>query len=86
MKKKVTKKQQQFPPVKDPDPIFPQHYKANGVECIDVIEALGHGYDFCIGSALKYLFRVGQKPNATTIEDLKKAAWYIERAIKEVER
>lgn len=63
----------------------PPHYSAGGVEAIDVIEALGHGHGFCVGNALKYLWRAGRKsPDA--LEDLKKARWYIHRAIEALER
>jgi hypothetical protein len=34
---------------------------------------------FCLGSALKYIWRADLKGNA--IEDLEKAAWYINREI-----
>ena len=55
----------------------PPHYTASpsGVECIDVTEHL----NFCIGNAIKYLWRADLKGDA--IEDLRKAAWYIEREI-----
>lgn len=63
----------------------PPHYKAGGIEAIDVIEALGHGYGFCVGNAIKYLWRAGRKsPDA--LEDLKKAAWYVNRAIMSLEK
>lgn len=62
----------------------PDHYKAGGMEAIDVIEALGHGHGFCVGNAIKYLWRAGRKsPNA--LEDLKKARWYVHRAIAALE-
>ncbi len=35
---------------------------------------------FLLGNALKYLSRVGKKGDA--VEDLRKAAWYIDREIK----
>lgn len=64
----------------------PPHYtQAAGVECIDVIEALGFG--FCDGNALKYLWRYrskGKTPDKQ-IEDLRKAIWYIERQIQRIE-
>ena len=40
--------------------------------------------NFCIGNAMKYLWRAGLKGDA--VEDLKKAVWYIEREIKRLER
>ena len=36
--------------------------------------------NFCLGNALKYLWRAGLKGDA--VEDLKKARWYIDREIK----
>lgn len=55
----------------------PPHYTGHpsGVECIEVAEH----YGFCIGNAIKYLWRAGLKGNA--VEDLKKAVWYINREI-----
>ena len=55
----------------------PSHYinHPSGVECITITEH----FNFCIGNAIKYLWRSGLKQNE--IEDLKKAIWYIEREI-----
>ena len=55
----------------------PKHYTAHpsGVECIDITEHL----NFCIGNAMKYLWRVDDKGDP--IENLQKAKWYIEREI-----
>jgi len=63
----------------DNDPVnHPQHYTAHpsGVECIQVVEHMG----FCIGNAIKYLWRADLKGDA--IEDLRKAAWYVQREIE----
>jgi len=56
----------------------PKHYNAHpsGVECIDVVEHMS----FNIGNAIKYLWRCDHK-NAS-IEDLKKAEWYVQREIQ----
>lgn len=60
----------------------PPHYKAaSGMEAIDVIQAFELG--FLRGNAVKYLLRAGKKGDAVT--DLKKARWYIDRAIAELE-
>lgn len=56
----------------------PAHYNSGGIEVIDVIEDWGLG--FCLGNALKYICRAGRKTNDPT-EDLKKAQWYIRRAM-----
>ena len=60
----------------------PKHYTnhASGIECIQVTENM----NFCLGNAVKYLWRAGLKGNA--VEDLKKAAWYINREIDRIER
>jgi hypothetical protein len=65
------------------DPINPDHYRSHpsGIECIQVTEHMG----FCLGNAIKYIWRAGLKQNAA-VEDLKKAVWYIEREIKRAER
>lgn len=56
----------------------PSHYNAHpsGVECITVVESMG----FNLGNAIKYIWRADLKGDA--IEDLKKAAWYIDREIE----
>lgn len=55
----------------------PPHYLAHpsGIECIQITEHMG----FCLGNAMKYLWRADHKSNAIT--DLEKARWYIEREI-----
>lgn len=61
------------------DPVnHPQHYTdhPSGVECIQVTEHMG----FNLGNAVKYIWRADLKGKA--IEDLQKAAWYIEREIQ----
>jgi len=59
----------------------PPHYTQHpsGVECIEISEH----YNFCVGNAIKYLWRSGLKNNA--VEDLKKAQWYITREIARLE-
>jgi len=59
----------------------PPHYTSHpsGVECIQITEHM----NFCVGNAVKYLFRAGKK--GSEIEDLKKAAWYINREIERLE-
>jgi len=55
----------------------PPHYTAHpsGVECITISEHM----NFCIGNAIKYLWRADSKSNP--VEDLEKARWYIDREI-----
>ena len=61
----------------------PEHYggKDNTYEVIKVIEAWK--LDFCLGNTIKYIARAGKKDPSKIIEDLKKAAWYLDRAIKQ---
>ena len=70
------------------DPVnHPSHYCTGDIECIDAIaSALGHDglIAFCRGNAIKYLWRAGRKGDMG--EDLRKAAWYCERAAKEASR
>lgn len=66
------------------DPInSPPHYAAGGLEPIDAIEAWGLG--FCLGNTVKYVARAGKKDPAKLVEDLKKARWYLDRHIKQLE-
>lgn len=58
----------------------PAHYTDGKIEVIDFIEDKGLG--FCLGNAVKYISRAGKKDPAKTIEDLKKAAWYLNREIQ----
>ena len=62
----------------------PPHYNESGVECIDAIAAAtGEGFEYYLqGNIMKYLWRYRYK-NGT--EDLKKARWYLNRLITEVE-
>lgn len=56
----------------------PSHYTnhPSGVECIQITEHM----NFNLGNAIKYIWRADLKSDA--VEDLKKAAWYINREIK----
>ena len=55
----------------------PPHYKTGGMETIDFIEA--KELDYNLGNVVKYVTRAKHK--GTELEDLKKAQWYLERAI-----
>lgn len=65
------------------DPVNnPKHYQfAPGIEAIDVIEAILTTEQFrgyCIGNALKYRLRAGDKGD--TQQDIDKSKWYQNRA------
>lgn len=54
----------------------PAHYNTS-LECIDIIEqtqGIEATQGFCIGNAIKYLYRHRWKGG---IEDIKKALWYL---------
>lgn len=59
----------------------PSHYTEHpsGVECITITEHM----TFLRGNAMKYLWRAGSKGDA--LEDLKKARWYLDREIQNLE-
>jgi hypothetical protein len=59
------------------DPINPPHYRAGGMESIDIIETYRLG--FAVGNAVKYLLRAGRKSDDPR-QDLEKARWYVQRA------
>lgn len=69
------------------DPInHPDHYTVGGIETIDVMKAKS-SYEEFIGhlrlTAMKYIERGPFKENA--LKDYKKAVWYLNRLIKEIE-
>jgi Protein of unknwon function (DUF3310) len=62
----------------------PSHYTGHpsGVECIHVVEH----FNFCLGNAIKYIWRAGLKEGVSELEDLKKARWYLGREIARREK
>lgn len=72
-------------PTPDNDPVnHPAHYTSDpsGVECIQITRHR----NFNVGNAIKYLWRAGLKDETKTIEDLKKAIFYINDEIGRLER
>lgn len=61
----------------------PAHYANSSIECIDAMLA-ARGREatiaFCECNAFKYIWRTGKKDDA--VQELKKAAWYINKAIE----
>lgn len=63
----------------------PSHYTNGKIEVIDFIEDKGLGFN--LGNVVKYVARAGHKKSpgksldAKALEDLKKAAWYLQREI-----
>ena len=71
----------------------PSHYTSGKIEVIDFIT--DQKLDFCLGNVVKYISRAGKKEgdenkNQTiedkTIEDLKKARFYLDYKIKMLEQ
>jgi len=63
----------------------PAHYggKDNIYETIKVIDAWG--LNFNLGNAVKYISRAGKKDKTKTVEDLKKAVFYLEYEINKLQ-
>lgn len=62
----------------------PSHYggEQNTYEAIKVIEAWQ--LDFFLGNVVKYISRAGKKESE--IQDLEKAAWYLNRKIEQMKK
>lgn len=64
----------------------PKHYTQGGIECIDALKAATVGKcgieAVCVANVIKYLWRYEEKNG---VEDIRKAKWYIERLLKELE-
>jgi|AOAMet1_18_M0_10_1038524.scaffolds.fasta_scaffold03261_2 hypothetical protein len=68
------------------DPVErPAHYNHSGIECITYLEDnLGAGFSYYLeGNVKKYLHRWRFKGGSAEkkVEDLRKAAWYLDRLI-----
>ncbi len=63
----------------------PNHYggENNIYEAIKVIDAWELG--FSLGNTVKYISRAGKKNSDKELEDLKKAKWYLDHHIKNLE-
>ena len=61
------------------DSINPNHYKVHpsGIEAIQVTEHM----NFCLGNAVKYIWRADEKHDDGGIEDITKALWYLKREL-----
>ena len=70
--------------VMEEDPVNrPSHYTDGKIEVIDFIEDKKLG--FCLGNAIKYIARAGKKDKDKEAQDIKKAIWYLNRYLKELE-
>jgi hypothetical protein len=74
------------PMVPSEDKINPDHYKAGGIETFDILRAKLSPTQlagFCKGNVLKYIMRADHKDK---VDDLKKAKWYLDKLIEELEK
>lgn len=60
----------------------PAHYNAGSIEVIDAIE--DWKLNFHLGNVVKYIARAEHK--GKPLEDLKKARWYLDRFIQQLEK
>jgi len=59
-----------------------KHYDfPNGVRTIDITQHL----DFCSGNVVKYVCRAGKKSGESSLDDLKKAVWYLNQLVEKAE-
>lgn len=66
------------------DPVnHPTHYTSHpsGVECITIARHM----TFNIGNVFKYCWRAGLKDSAPSLQDLQKAAWYLNDEIQKIQ-
>lgn len=65
----------------------PSHYggKNNPYEVVKIAEGTGLDKDAYLFNVLKYIVRSGKKDPAKEVEDLKKALFYLDRKIKNLE-
>ena len=61
----------------------PSYYQGK-IEVIDFIEDKELGFN--LGNSIKYIARAGKKNPEKLLEDLKKARWYLDREIKNMEK
>jgi hypothetical protein len=67
----------------------PDHYRSGdgSMEVIDIIESFQLG--FHLGNVVKYVLRAGRKKSELEfpmLQDLRKAKWYLDRKISELEK
>ncbi len=66
------------------DPVnHPSHYTSGKIEVMDFIA--DQNLNFGRGNVVKYTARAGKKDPAKELEDLRKAAWYLNYEIKKLE-
>jgi len=66
----------------------PDHYggEENAYEVVKVAEAWGLDHDAYLFNVVKYVARAGKKDPSKELQDLKKALWYLDRKIQNLEK
>tara|TARA_R110002012_G_C11554194_1_gene602766 strand:- start:780 stop:998 length:219 start_codon:yes stop_codon:yes gene_type:complete len=65
------------------NPVEPSHYVDMKLSPLDYIMANEGDFTWCIANVIKYVSRYKRKNG---LEDLKKARWYLDRQIQELEK
>ena len=64
------------------DKVSPSHYQLpGGFQVIDLTKHLG----FCEGNVVKYVARAGNKGGESRLDDLRKAKYYLDLAVRDEE-
>lgn len=84
IKEEVNQMKQQIDKMYKEQVNHPDHYNSGSIEAIEVIEDWDLG--FHLGNVVKYISRAGKKDQTTEIQDLKKAAWYLNAKVKLLEK
>tara|TARA_R110000796_G_scaffold45318_3_gene109661 strand:- start:3 stop:269 length:267 start_codon:yes stop_codon:yes gene_type:complete len=69
--------------MKENNPVEPNHYVDMKLSPLEYIMANEGAFTWCISNVIKYVSRYRNKNG---IEDLKKARWYLDRQIQELEK
>jgi len=60
----------------------PSHYTLpDGTQVYDITQH----FDFTVGNCIKYLMRAGNKDGESSLDDLKKCKWYLDKLIEREE-
>ena len=76
-------KEQKNAPSSSTDAVNHPSYYQGKIEVIDFIEDKGLGFN--LGNCIKYIARCHLKHRDNPVEDLKKARWYLDREIRNME-
>ena len=76
----------------DVDNLDPDYYRRRGLRCagcgseVETFNVItGWGLDWALGHVVKYVSRAGLKAGAPAASDLRKARWFLDRAIAAAE-